>query len=183
MEFSGAILVALLFVTLLSLGIANILTALATGVERRSILKSHVVSFAWLMLLLLVHLNLFWHTMDILDVEDWDFLGFIIVESGAIALFFATHLLLSRVTAAAKGAQVPSDTPGSSFLFLFALVHLWLVGTDVLLKDGFSPASGFDLAVSLVALALTASPSKRALGMGTVLAWALYLVALLSAGL
>ena len=184
MEFSSGILVALLFVTILSLGIANILTALATALDRSSTLKSHAVSLAWLLLLLLVHLNLFWHTMDILTVEDWDFSGFVLIESGAIALFFATHLLLSKITEAASATDsIPSDTPGPSFFLIFAVVHLWLVGTDILLKGGFSTASGFDLVQCLVALALIASPNKKALVLGTVLAWALYLVALLSAGL
>ena len=52
---------------------------------------------SWLLLLLLAHFNLFWHTIDLLTVEEWEFEEFLFTIAGPISMFFCTQVLLSEV--------------------------------------------------------------------------------------
>lgn len=68
MEITNALLVAMMFVVLLTIGIGNIIMALAALVDRRTPIKPDAIHTSWVVLLLLVHFNLFWHVLDILTV-------------------------------------------------------------------------------------------------------------------
>ena len=96
MEVSSSLLVAIMFVVILSMGVGNILTALASIVDRRSGIKTYGVHTAWVVLLLLIHFNLFWQMVDIFAVEDWEFLDFLVVISGPILLFFSSSVIISH---------------------------------------------------------------------------------------
>ncbi len=94
MEVTNALLVAMMFIVLITMGVGNIIMALAAIIDKRTTLKVDPIHTSWVVLLLLVHFNLFWHVLDILTIEEWNFLGFLYVVAGAVIIFFATHILL-----------------------------------------------------------------------------------------
>ena len=55
MELSSSLLVAIMFVVLLSIGIGNILMSLAAMVDRRSPLTASRMHISWIVLLLLIY--------------------------------------------------------------------------------------------------------------------------------
>jgi hypothetical protein len=93
MEITNSLLVTLMFVGILTIGIGTILDALAGVVNRRAGLRANRYQTNWMLLLLLIHLNMFWHVLKILD-QEWMFLGFLFVISGPIILYFTTRVLL-----------------------------------------------------------------------------------------
>jgi hypothetical protein len=157
MEVSNGLLVAILFVTLLGLGIAHVVMAMAGVVGGDRERRPDALLAAWTVLLLLVYLKLFWHTVDLLNVEQWQFNEFLYVIVGPMLLFFATSVLL-------PGAEVPASVSAREhylsvsrrFFGLLALLQVWVIGVDQLLGSGFTAASGVN-AVGALLLGLLAS--------------------------
>lgn len=88
------------------------------------------------MVLLLIHLNMFWHVLEILN-QEWMFLGFLFVISGPIILYFATRVLLPDPGDAQfndPSAHYLSIAP--QFFLLIALLQVWLFGVDLRLGNG-----------------------------------------------
>lgn len=151
MDITNGLLVPLLFVTLLGLGIAHVVTAMAGVVRGDTDSRPDGLLVAWTILLLLAYLDLFWHTLDLLNVEVWGFGGFLYVVLGPILLFFATSVLL-------PGASVPASVSdrehflsvSARFFGLLALLQLWIIGADQVLGSGFTIAAAINAAAAVV---------------------------------
>ncbi len=183
MEVTNGLLVAMMFIMVLSIGIGNLLMALPPLLDGRRRLGIARVHLAWLILLLLMHLNLFWQVLFILDQEEWDFAGFLYAVTGPILLLLATSVLL-------PDPARPVDDPTASYLEasrpafgLLSLVMAWLVGMDLLFGGGLHGASIWNLAALVLLAALALSSSGRLHAAGAALAWALLLSLLGSRGL
>ncbi len=155
MDVSSGLLVAILFVTLLGLGIAHVVMTMADLVRGDRDHRPDGLVVAWTVILLLVYLKLFWHTIDLLNVAEWQFSGFLYVILGPILLFFATSVLL-------PGASLPEPiTPRDHYLavarrffVLFALVQVWVIGVDQLLGSGFTAGSALNAAAAAILIVL-----------------------------
>jgi len=55
MEITNSLLVAMMFIVLLTIGIGNIIMALAVTVDRRSALKFDAIHTSWMILLLVCY--------------------------------------------------------------------------------------------------------------------------------
>jgi hypothetical protein len=183
-EITNALLVAMMFVVLLTMGIGNIVTALSVLVDRRSSVKPDAIHTTWVILLLLVYLNLFWHVLDIMTIEDWTFLGFLYIVSGAIVILFATQVLLpdSSSTDANDLRQYYRSIRRQFFLFI-VLLQVWIIGVDFVLGNGFTGASAVNVVFAALALALMASRGERTHQVGTISACVLFLAATVARGL
>ena len=56
MEISNALLVAMMFIVLLTIGIGNIIMALAALIDKRNPLKADAIHTSWVLLLLMIQL-------------------------------------------------------------------------------------------------------------------------------
>ena len=146
MDVTNALLVAMMFVMVLSIGIGNILMNVSGILDRRTRLAAHWIPTSWLLLLLLQHLHMFWHTLAILDVETWSFASFLYIVSGPILLFLATSLMLS------DPAESESSDPcahyfrvAPQFFSILAVLMAWMVAVDFVLGKGFTAAGGWNL--------------------------------------
>ena len=183
MEISSSLLVTIMFVIVLSLGIANILMSLAAVINRRAAFKSDRLHTSWMVLLLLIHFNLFWYALEILGVESWRFLDFLYMISGPMLMFFATSVLLPDASDP-DAADIRGHYLGVStqFFTLLALQQFWVIGAEFFLGHGFASGSWFNLAMAALALVMAASKSPRLHGFGTVAAWLLLLAFLAMRG-
>lgn len=168
MEVSSNLLVALMFVTILTLGIANLITALSDHVVRREKGERRVLLSGWKIALLVAHFNLFWHTLDLLSVEDWSFGDFLFVEAGPILMFFAVTSLLGSdggaPTESSDAAGVSLPVP-ARFFGLLCLVQVWTALVDILYGSGFEGMTALTLAVGalLAVAALYRTPLTQTL--------------------
>ncbi len=176
MEVSSSLLVAFMFIIILSLGIGHILGAVAAIVDRRVQQRIGALHLNWTLLLLLFYFHLFWHTIDLLSTEEWGFTGFLYIMAGAILIYFATYILLP---------EIPSDDSldlrahyfevSRQFFFLLALLQAWIIGVDFLLGTGFTSAGVVNLVVLLLTLLLATSRNITVHVGGTAVAWVLFL--------
>lgn len=141
MEIKDSLLVAMMFIMILSIGIATVLGGLADTV-RRPLEDIHWLSIVWMLLLLFYHLDLFWNTVLIIAAEEWRFTGFLYMILGPVLLFLATTVILSKPSEEVPVASAQHYFEISTYFFtVLALLMLWTIGADFRLRDGLSISS------------------------------------------
>jgi hypothetical protein len=177
MTVSSGLLVALMFVGLLSIGIANILVALATLVNQRRRVKLYWVYLGWIVLLLLVFFDLFWQTAILLGVEQWDFIGFLYIISGPLLLFFATQVILPDGEDQTLDLRTKYFEAAPLFFTLLIAESLWLIGADVVVGGDNSGWRIVDVVAMALALVLAVSRRPAVHAWGVVIGWLVFLAA------
>lgn len=179
MEITQSILVAIMFVMILSIGIASLLMGMATMVNRSSECKTYALHTSWVVLLLLVYFNLFWQTLAVFAIEDWMFRDFLYVIAGPILILFATNLLVPDF-ASGESSDLRTHYFGVSrqFFSLLALSQVWAIGTDFVLRRGVTWAGGFNLVFMGLALILAFSKEPKTHGLVSGVIWLLFFVSL-----
>ncbi len=176
MDVSSSLLVAVMFVIILSMGIGHILVAAAAMVDRRVARRIDVLHVNWTILLLLIYFDLFWHTLDLLSTEQWGFASFLYIMTGAILIYFATCVLLPDMPAdESLDKRAFYFEVSRQFFLMLALLQVWIIGVDVLLGGGFTSAGIVNLSTLLLALLLASSRKTTIHVGGTVVAWVLFL--------
>ena len=184
MEVSNSLLVAIMFVMILSIGIANILASLASKIDFSSKQTNPGIWVSWLILLLLAHFNMFWHTIAIISIEEWAFAGFLYIVTGPILIFFATDLMLPEPShPESSDLRAHYFTVSRRFFYIIAVLQLWMIGVDVVLGRGFTGAGGFNVVMFALAVTLALSQLPKLHVLGTGLAWVLFLTSLALRGL
>jgi hypothetical protein len=170
----NTLLVAFMFITILTLGIAGVLAELAEVVRHVDRKDRDRLFIGWTLLLLFAYFTLFWHTADITLVEDWDFGLFLFAETGPVLLLLATQIMLGALAADPEPSQVNSVRQ-ERFFVIFALVQAWSIAAGFVLGVGFTLASALDLVVLLTCLALATAKSRAFHTAGLVIVWLAYL--------
>ena len=173
MDNPTTLLVAIMYVTIISIGLSNLLMTLSELAGGRKP-SPDPVHLSWLLLLLVAYLGYYWFTADILGVEDWRFIGFAGFLIGPILLLFGTNLII--VLPAPEG--LPSTEhymqKSSRFFVLLALFNLWIVGLDFVTESVSIGTYGAAL-VTLFCFGLAASSSYNVQKAGAAVAWLLFL--------
>ncbi len=180
----NTMLVALMFVTILSMGIGNILGTMADIFNHATAARRDRVHVAWIILLLVIHFNLFWHTKAILDVAEWSFGGFLIAMAGPVLIFLATSILLTN-----PPDEDPVDLQkffvrlGRRFFVVFGLTQAWVILAGYAMTRVFVVTDLVNVAFLILAVILATSKAHRVQLAGVVTAWGLGLVGFAIRGL
>ena len=178
-EITHSILVAIMFVMILSIGIASLLMAMAAVINQGAKCKRYALHTSWMILLLLVYFNLFWQTLALFSIEDWMFGHFLYVMAGPVILLFAASLLVPEIPGEGS-LDLRRHYFGISrqFFSLLALAQIWTVGTDFVLRRGFTSGSGFNFVFMGLALALAFSKAPKLHGLVSGVIWLLFVVSI-----
>jgi len=170
----NTLLVALMFVTILSMGIGNILMSLADIFNHATPSRRGRVHVSWIALILIVHFNLFWHTKAILAVEDWQFGGFLLAMAGPVLMFFATSILLTDPPAKNDPQHGEFFTGlGRRFFWMFAALQAWIVLVGFTMTGSFVVSDAVNVLFAVLAVMLAMSNGGRIQILGIWLAWGL----------
>ena len=174
MDNINTLLVAFMFITILTLGIAGVLAELAEVVRNVERQQRDRLLVGWAVLLLFAYFTLFWHTADITLLEEWDFGLFLFAETGPVLLLLATQIMLGAL------AAEPESDPGlavrqSRFFVIFALLQVWSIAAGFVLGVGFTLGSALDVVVLVTCLALASSTSRTFHTVGLAIVWIAYL--------
>ncbi|MGB5268251.1 MAG: hypothetical protein WBN30_16780 [Polyangiales bacterium] len=173
MEKINTLLVAFMFITILTLGIAGVLAELAEVVRDVQRKQRDRLLVGWALLLLFAYFSLFWHTADIALLEEWNFELFLFAETGPVLLLFATQVMLGALGADSQG-QGHSSVSESRFFIVFGLLQAWSIATGFVLGVGFTLGSALDAIVLLTCSVLALSTSRRIHVAGLALVWMAY---------
>ena len=173
MENLNTLLVAFMFITILTLGIAGVLAELAEVVRNVDRRDRDRLLVGWLLLLLFAYFSLFWDTSYITMLEDWDFWLFLFAETGPVLLLFATQIMLGAF------AAEPTDDPGAStrhtrFFIIFGLLQVWGIAAGFVLGVGLTPEVAFDAVVLVTCFVLALSTSRALHVAGLAIVWIAY---------
>lgn len=182
MEVTNGLLVAMMFIMVLSIGIGNILMSLPPLVDRRVEVSIGRIHLAWLALLLLLHLNLFWQVLMLLDIETWSFAGFLYIVSGPTLLLLGTSMLLPDPSRSSEDPTAEFIQSARRSFILLALVMAWQMGFDLLFGAGIGLVSLWNGVAMALFMVLAWSGSRGAHGAGAAAAWGLFLSLLAARG-
>ena len=174
MDNINTLLVAFMFITILTLGIAGVLAELAElvrNVERRERDKLLV---GWALLLLFAYFTLFWHTADITLLEEWSFGLFLFAETGPVLLLFGTQIMLGALSAE-PGNDADSIVRQSRFFVIFGLLQGWSIAAGFVLGVGFTPGSALDLVILVACVPLAVSRNRAVHAAGLAVVWLCYI--------
>lgn len=170
MDVSDSLLVAMMFVVVLTMGIGNILTALAELADQRTGVTMDILPLTWAILLLGQHLELFWDILEILSVKEWSFIDFVYILSGPIVLFLATNILLPKADSESKSAsRAYYFRITRQFFLLLAAVMAWVLGADIFIGDGLRASAIWNLLSMFILVTLALVPRPRVHMIGTTL--------------
>jgi hypothetical protein len=168
-----------MFVTILSIGIANILATLASNIDYHTNQENKGICISWIILLLLAHFNMFWHTIAIMSIETWRFAGFLYTVTGPILILFASDLMLpGRSQGEFHDLKAHYFLVSRRFFFIIALLKIWDIGVDVVLGRGFTGAGGLSLVMLGLAVTMATSQAAKLHFAGTIAAWILFVTGL-----
>ena len=183
MEITDSFLVAMMFVMILSIGIASVLAGLGNIVKDR-VEDFYWLPIAWVGLVLFSHLDLFWHTVLIVAVEEWRFTGFLYMIGGPVLLFLAATVLVSE---SAKGESMTSLSHymeiSPYFFTLLALLMLWTLGADYVLGQERSISNTQHAIELVIFVVLAVSKNIKLHQAATILTCAVVLLVVLARGL
>jgi hypothetical protein len=170
----NTLLVALMFVTILSMGIGNILTSLADIFNHATPSRRGKIHVSWIFLLLIIHFNLFWQTKEILNVDNWQFGGFLLAMAGPVLMFFASSILL---TAPPEDVQPDLDSffgaLGRRFFLMFAVLQGWVIMVGFAMTGAFVITDLTNAGFIVLAVSLALIDNKRFHTLGAFAAWGL----------
>jgi hypothetical protein len=159
------------------MGIGNLIIALASLIDQRTPQKPNFLHTSWQLVLLLLHLNLFWHVLDIFEREEWLFLEFLYIVSGAAIIYFATSVLLPDESSSNK-ADVRAHFLHikRQFFGFLALLQIWVIGFDLIMGFGITNAGIVNFAGFIYFIIMSSISNESGLRYGTIVAWFLFVI-------
>jgi len=173
MDNPTTLLVAIMYVMIISIGLSNLLMVLSDLAGGRATSPDRI-HFSWLLLLLFAYFSYFWQTTEILDIDTWNFVSFMAFLIGPICLLFGTNLLIVLPDTDGISAADHYMRHSNRFFLLLGLFHVWIVGLDYL-TGIVSVQTGVATTIAVFCFILMASDSYRLHKRAAPVGWALFL--------
>lgn len=175
MEVSTSLLVALMFVTILSMGIGNAVNTLSVIVEKGEKSGYSNLQIGWLGLLLISYFNMFWHINDLFSVDKWGFIGFLYMMTGPILIYFATSIMIA--TKNEDGSQKTLVRP--RFFIVFILLQFWIITVDLMLEKSVIEHSLLNIIMMSIAFVLMRRQDETMQRYGLILSLGIVILAVI----
>lgn len=186
MQISHTLIVALMYVTVLSFGLASVLTSLSLIIKRGNGINVSNTHLNWLLILLLVHFNMVWHAVLFTNIESWSYHSFLLIVLGPALAFFSANILAPEPITGTS-AELQSEQYFSfirQFLILFGAIQLWAISADFILGRGTTGSAVFNMVLAILAFILFQSRSFKTHTICIYVIWLIYIttIALRSMG-
>ncbi len=169
-----------MYVTVLSFGLASLLTSLAQIIRRGNDISVSPTHLNWLLILLLVHFNMVWHAVLFTSIETWSYHAFLLIVLGPTLAYFSANLLAPEPC-----ANVNSDKLNESyfsiiqqFLVLFGAIQAWAIASDFILGRGATGSAIFNIILLVVVIFLYNSRSNKSHVTSIYFIWAAYITSI-----
>ena len=178
MDISYTLIVALMFITILSFGIANLLSSMAETLNKKNV---SIVHFSWIVLLLIIHFNMAWHAVLIATNKAWSYDKFLFIVLGPILAFFTAVMISPRETADKKPATLISNYLNirQRFFVLLAMIQAWSIGADYFFQFGTTGSAAFNILLIFLSVSMAITNAYKKHVYGVVVAWGLYITAII----
>jgi hypothetical protein len=180
MNISYTLIVALMFITILSFGLANLLLSLAEILNNKKNNKVSIVHLNWIVILLIIHFNMAWHAVLIATYRSWSFYTFLFSVLGPMLAFFTTSIIAPCATVDKQPATLISNYLNirQQFFVFFAMIQAWGIGADYLVRRITTGSAVFNMLLIILAIIMFKTNSYQKHVYGVVVAWSLYITAI-----
>jgi len=180
MAISYTLIVALMYITILSFGIANLLSLLAQILNRKNDTDVTIVHLNWIIILLIIHFNMAWGAVLLATVDSWSYYEFLVIVLGPILAFFTSNVIAPNPNKDNNSAALVTNYINQShqFFILFGMIQAWVIGTEYMLQNTLTGSSFFNILLILLAIAMFQTDSYKKHIYGVIAAWAAYLTAI-----
>lgn len=180
MEISHTLIVALMYVTVLSFGLASLLTSLAQIIRRGNHISVSSTHFNWLLILLLVHFNMVWHAVLFTSIETWSYHAFLFIVLGPTLAFFSANILAPEPNTD-KSGNVLTEKYFSfirQFMVLYGAIQIWAISSDFILGRGVTGSAIFNIILLIVSALLYNTRSNKVHVNSMYFIWAVYITSI-----
>lgn len=164
MDVSTTLIVILMFTSIIGIGVGHCLITLGSLLSRFVSLRARWMGTAWLLILLVTFLGMFWNGTVLAKREDWSFILFLFAISGPAVLLFATNLITELLQIDSEGDADAKKRVAqllSRFFWMFALAQLWVMGMDFILGNGWITATTVSACLLGISIALALTRNER----------------------
>jgi len=173
-----------MFGVLVALGIARLISALASLTTPREPIRVYWVHGAWILFVLLLYLHLWWSLWDLRAVDSWNYFKYLFLLLGPAALYMATSLLVPN----------PDREEGldsreyyfrvqRKFFTSLAIVTVWGMLLYPVFMGQRDPVLEWLLLFLVAVVVLAVTRNEKAHAGLTVAAWVLFLTWVISFGM
>ena len=185
MQISYTLIVALMYVTILSFGLASLLSSLSSLIKKDNNIKVSGVHLHWIIILLVIHFNMTWHAVYLADLETWTYVNFILVVLGPILGSFAATVLTPFSTDDSTKESLVNEylSIKPQVLLLFISIQCWILLADRILERGLVGSAIINVALILLSVFLLISKKYRLHQVGIGFLWIILLTGIVMRGL
>lgn len=184
MESSIFSFLAAMFGVLVALGIARLISALASFTTSREPIDFYWVHGAWILFMLLLYLHLWWSLWDLRVVSSWNYFKYLFLLLGPASLYMATSLLVSNPD---REEIVDSHEyyfrVHRKFFTSLAVVTVWGMLIYPVFMGKPDPVLQWLLLFLAVVVGLAVTRNEKAHAGLTIAAWVLFLTWVISFGM
>ena len=180
MELSHSLIVALMYVTILSFGLASLLTSLSMIIRRGNDVNVSVVHLNWILILAIAHFNMTWQTVVLTTLDTWTYYAFIVVLLGPTFGFFAANILAPSPSPESKSEDLIKTYMGFKrpFLILFSALQIWTLAADLIVGRGLTGSLISNIVLLIVAIFLYTNSNYKVHRVAIVSVWLIYIAAI-----
>jgi len=170
--------ISVMYMVILSIGVADIISALGVWLKHKGIIKLYWVHVVWVLFLLAVTFQLWWSIWEVQESKvSWNFFTNTFLLWGPILLYLATKVLLPELSEISKqGDSNYYFSVHRKFFSCLSLILVWSILTD----SFFLQFSILFLIVELITLALTLtlifSSNRKIHSAFSIIIWVIFLV-------
>ena len=181
MEITYTLIVALMYVTILSFGLASLLTSLGMILRSDNDIKVSYIQLNWILILLIVHFNMVWHAVFFTNIESWSYHAFLAIVLGPTLAFFTATILAPSPSGSEDIHRLISDYFSTSrqLILLFGAIQVWAIASDFLLERGPTGSAMFNILLLLVSAVLFGSGSEKTHTYGIYIIWTIYITSII----
>jgi hypothetical protein len=168
---------AVMFALLMGMGVVRLITGLAEMIKHRARVRPYWVHGAWLFLLLLLYFHVWWSFWDFRLAPHWNYLTYLFLLAGPVALFTATSLLIPDV-----GAEEDVDSRSyyfrvhRSFFATMSVAVVWGMSIRPVMFGQMDPILEWLLLFLAVTVTLAVTKNEMVHAVLTVVAWVLFAI-------
>lgn len=159
-EFSYLIVIVSI---VLGLGITRLLTGLGALVEARDRVRFYWPVLAWVVILLLAHVQTWWAFFGLRDRPEWTFLAFLLVLLQPVLLYLLSVLVLPTLGSGERAdLRVRYYEQARWFFGVFAVLLVASLLRDLALEGALPSPPNVAFHAVLLALAMLGAATQRA---------------------
>ena len=181
MQISYTLIVALMYVTILSFGFASLLTSLGMLLQRDNDFRVATIHLNWILILILVHFNMVWHAVLLTNIESWSYHAFLVIVLGPTLAFFTATILAPSPSNNAGHDQLITHyfSLKRQLLILFCAIQVWTIASDFLLERGLTGSALFNVILIIISAILFKSCSEKTHTYSIYIIWAIYITSII----